>query len=34
MLFDDVGPIYLDLVHDAINENKIFLGQHKVIASS
>ena len=34
MLFDDVDPIYLDLVHDVLNENKIFLAQHGMIATS
>jgi len=31
MLLDDVNPIDFDLVHDAIDEEKILFSQHKMV---
>jgi len=34
VLLDDMNPYNLDLVHNAVDENKIFLSEYKMIASS
>jgi len=34
VLLDNVNLIDLDLVHDAVDKDKIFLSQNKMVASS